>query len=55
MRYVSPGLMTLLASICLSGCEQARQEKILEIRTPKTTIEVRKDADGGAVNVDRDP
>ncbi len=55
MHRVSRIGMGLMAAMLLAGCEQAREEKLLEIKTPKTTIEIRKDDTGGKVNVDRNP
>ncbi len=42
--------LLLLATYCLGGC--AREEKIIEIKTPGADIEVRKSADGATIDVD---
>lgn len=55
MRLSPVVFIGLIAATWLAGCEQAREEKVLEIKTPGTTIEVRKSDDGAKVNVDRTP
>lgn len=37
----------------LVGCEQAREQKVLEIKTPGASIEVRKSADGAKIDVEK--
>ncbi len=55
MRLSLALFMCGLLAMLLTGCEQAQEKKILEIKTPGTSIEVRKSDDGAKVNVDRKP
>ncbi len=54
MKSVTAMLAALGMAMLLSGCEQAREKKVLEIKTPGTSIEVRKSDDGAKVKVDHD-
>lgn len=49
LQRFAMGLL-LTATCCLGGC--AREEKILEIKTPGADIEVRKSADGTTLDVE---
>lgn len=55
IKTLSVIVMELALWVSVTGCDQAQEKKIIEIKTPGANIEVREKQNGGAtVEVERD-